>query len=44
MPDCWPRAGAVSRLAARWLENNKPLPAEQAQPVYIRNQVAIKPA
>jgi tRNA threonylcarbamoyladenosine biosynthesis protein TsaB len=43
MPDCWPRAGAVSRLAARWLENNKPLPAEQAQPVYIRNQVAIKP-
>ena len=44
MPDCWPRAGAVSRLAARWLENNQPLPAEQAQPVYIRNQVAIKPA
>ena len=43
IPDCWPRAGAVSRLAARWLENNKPLPAAQAQPVYIRNQVAIKP-
>jgi tRNA threonylcarbamoyladenosine biosynthesis protein TsaB len=43
MPDCWPRAGAVSRLASRWLENNKPLRAEQAQPVYIRNQVAIKP-
>ena len=44
IPDCWPRAGAVGRLAARWLEHNKPLPAEQAQPVYIRNQVAIKPA
>ena len=43
IPDCWPRAGAVGRLAARWLENNKPLPAEQAQPVYIRNQVATKP-
>jgi tRNA threonylcarbamoyladenosine biosynthesis protein TsaB len=43
VPDCWPRASAISRLAARWLENNKPLPAAQAQPVYIRNQVAIKP-
>jgi len=44
VPDCWPRAAAISRLAARWLENNKPLPAAQAQPVYIRNQVAIKPS
>lgn len=43
IPDCWPRAGAVSRLAARWLESNQPLPAAQAQPVYIRNLVAIKP-
>lgn len=43
VPDCWPRAGSVSQLAARWLENNKPLPAAQAQPVYIRNRVAIKP-
>lgn len=43
MPDCWPRASAISRLAARWLENNQPLLAAQAQPVYIRNQVAIKP-
>ena len=42
--DCWPRAGAISRLAVRWLEHNKPLPAAQAQPVYIRNQVATKPA
>ena len=44
IPDCWPRAGAISRLAARWLEDNKPLPAAQAQPVYIRNQVAMKPS
>ena len=44
LPDCWPRAGAVSRLANRWLESNKPLPADQAQPVYIRNQVAVKPS
>jgi tRNA threonylcarbamoyladenosine biosynthesis protein TsaB len=41
---CWPRAGAVSRLAVRWLENNKPLSVNQAQPVYIRNRVASKPA
>lgn len=44
LSDCWPRASAISRLAARWLENNQPLPAAQAQPVYIRNQVAIKPS
>ena len=44
IPDCWPRAGVISRLAARWLESNKPLPAAQAQPVYIRNKVANKPA
>ncbi len=42
--DCWPRAGAISQLAARWLENNQPLPAALAQPVYIRNQIAIKPS
>jgi tRNA threonylcarbamoyladenosine biosynthesis protein TsaB len=44
LPDCWPRASTVSRLASRWLESNKPLPAERAQPVYIRNQVAVKPS
>ncbi len=43
IPDCWPRASVISLLAARWLENNQPLPAEQAQPVYIRNQIATKP-
>ena len=44
MPDCWPRAGAVCRLAAAWLEHNDPLPAAQAQPVYIRDKVAEKPS
>jgi tRNA threonylcarbamoyladenosine biosynthesis protein TsaB len=43
VPDCWPRAGAVCRLAASWLEENSPLPAAQAQPVYIRDKVADKP-
>ncbi len=41
--DCWPRASAVSHLATRWLKHHKPLAAARAQPVYIRNQVAIKP-
>ena len=44
MPDCWPRAGAVCRLAAAWLEHNSPLPAAKAQPMYIRDKVAEKPA
>lgn len=44
MPDCWPRADAVCRLARGWLEDNKPLPAALAQPVYIRDKVAEKPA
>ena len=44
LPDCWPRAGAVCRLAEAWLEHNKPLPAAQAQPMYIRDKVAEKPA
>jgi tRNA threonylcarbamoyladenosine biosynthesis protein TsaB len=43
IPECWPRASAVSRLADQWLEHNSPLPADQAQPVYLRNQVAVKP-
>jgi tRNA threonylcarbamoyladenosine biosynthesis protein TsaB len=44
LPDCWPRASAVCRLAAHWLEQHQALPAEQAQPVYIRDKVAEKPA
>ena len=43
LPDCWPRASAVCRLAVSWLERNQALPADQAQPVYIRDKVAEKP-
>lgn len=42
-PDAWPRASAVLKLAGRWLEMNEALPAHQAQPVYIRDNVAEKP-
>ncbi len=44
LPQCWPRASAVSRLAEAWLEHQQPLPAAQAQPVYIRDKVAEKSA
>ena len=44
MPDVWPRAAVVLRLAGKWLLDNKALPAGLAQPVYIRNEVAQKPA
>ena len=43
LPDGWPRASAVLRLATKWLGDNDPLPAHLAQPVYIRNDVAKKP-
>jgi tRNA threonylcarbamoyladenosine biosynthesis protein TsaB len=44
LPECWPRAGSISRLAEAWLGHNRPLPAAQAQPVYIRDKVAEKSA
>jgi tRNA A37 threonylcarbamoyladenosine modification protein TsaB len=40
--DIWPNAVSVLKLAQDWLQNNKPLPAEMAQPVYLRNNVAQK--
>lgn len=43
-PDAWPRAAMICRLALDWLESNEPLPAAMAQPVYVRNKVASKPA
>jgi tRNA threonylcarbamoyladenosine biosynthesis protein TsaB len=43
LPDVWPTASAVCQLAGDWLKQNNALPAAQAQPVYIRNQVAQKP-
>jgi tRNA threonylcarbamoyladenosine biosynthesis protein TsaB len=44
LSDLWPRAAVVLRLAEAWLQTHDPLPAAQAQPVYIRNDVAEKPA
>lgn len=41
-PDVWPRASAVIRLAQEWLLDNEALPADQAQPVYLRDDVAKK--
>ena len=43
-PLIWPRAGAVLKLAEDWMNSNQPLSAMDAQPVYIRNQVAQKPS
>jgi tRNA threonylcarbamoyladenosine biosynthesis protein TsaB len=43
-PDAWPRASAVLQLAHAWLLENEALPAGMAQPVYIRNNVAERPA
>ena len=44
MADAWPRASAVLKLAQAWLETHEALNAALAQPVYIRNDVAEKPA
>ena len=40
--DIWPKASSVLRLAQAWLLDNEALPAEQAQPVYLRDNVAKK--
>lgn len=41
-PDVWPRASCVLQIAREWLTTHEPLPAEQAQPVYLRDDVAKK--
>lgn len=41
--DLWPSASSVITLAREWLRDNEALPAEQAQPVYLRDNVAKKP-
>lgn len=41
--DALPDAAAVARLAEAWLARHEPLPAEQAQPVYLRERVAELP-
>jgi tRNA threonylcarbamoyladenosine biosynthesis protein TsaB len=40
--DIWPKASTVLKLAQDWLRHNDALPAEQAQPVYLRDNVAKK--
>lgn len=40
--DIWPKASSMLQLAKHWLESNEPLPAERAQPVYLRDNVAKK--
>jgi len=42
-PDIWPRAESICALALEWLKRNDPLPAGDAQPSYVRNNVASKP-
>jgi tRNA threonylcarbamoyladenosine biosynthesis protein TsaB len=43
-PAILPRASSTVKLALDWLKSRNPLPAALAQPVYIRNKVADKPA
>jgi tRNA threonylcarbamoyladenosine biosynthesis protein TsaB len=38
-----PSAVALIPLALQWLQRQAPLPAAEAQPVYVRNHVADKP-
>jgi tRNA threonylcarbamoyladenosine biosynthesis protein TsaB len=40
--DVWPQASSVLKLAQEWLCTHEALPAEQAQPVYLRDNVAKK--
>lgn len=41
-PDCYPRARGVAELGAADFEAGKAVPAEQALPVYMRDDVAVK--
>ena len=42
-PEIVPRADALIPLAQHWLRTHQALPAEAAQPVYVRDRVAEKP-
>ena len=44
LADTWPSARGILSLAQQWLVDNEALPAGLAQPVYIRDNVAQKPA
>ena len=39
----WPDARAMLKLSEVWLKNNAALPADQAQAIYLRDNVARKP-
>lgn len=41
LPDAYPRAAAIARLALPRFAAGEALPADQAAPVYIRNKVAM---
>lgn len=43
LPELWPQAEGICKLALEWLKDNEPLPAGAAQPSYVRNDVASKP-
>jgi tRNA threonylcarbamoyladenosine biosynthesis protein TsaB len=43
LPERYPRAAAIARLAARDYRNGKAYPAELAQPTYLRDKVANLP-
>jgi tRNA threonylcarbamoyladenosine biosynthesis protein TsaB len=42
MPDVFPHARDIARLAVREFEAGRAVSAEQAVPVYIRDKVALK--
>ena len=42
MPEVFPHARDIARLAAREFEAGRAVPAEQAVPVYLRDKVALK--
>jgi tRNA threonylcarbamoyladenosine biosynthesis protein TsaB len=42
LADTWPKASSVLQLAQAWLTTHEALPAEMAQPVYLRDNVAKK--
>jgi len=42
MPDVFPHARDIARLAAREFEAGRTVPAERAVPVYIRDKVALR--
>jgi tRNA threonylcarbamoyladenosine biosynthesis protein TsaB len=42
MPEVFPHAKDIARLAAREFEAGRTVPAERAVPVYIRDKVALR--